>query len=597
MKKITLLFLSFLTAIGGFAQTELTTNGNFETGDGTGWTGNALQVRTEGGNSYNFANVTSAGAAYLVNLSNAVVLKPNTWYELSYTASTSTATENRTMISGIGQSGAPYESETKTVTLTSTNQTFTHKFNSKAWGGGDVAQRVLFDMGAAVGVVVIDNVSLQETTAPPVPAPTDAPPTPLTRDAGDVISLYGDAYNTTINFTDADFDFDSKTAVETHAGNEVLRINNGSDSFIGLGFDTSSNRVDASTMTKFHIDFWIAGDYVAGQVFNSKLSNQPADEETAFIEINKATALTDAQTWVSVEGDLGSTTRDQLRYLILTYANSKGKGGAPSTVYVDNIYLFREAGSVGSSELATAAPNPPTFDNSDDFISLFSNADNDITTSTNAFAGASVEDIQISGNATKKVTIPTAGGGFQFVTAPQDLTSYTHMYFNYYVSGSVDTGEILQVFLQGGGSNIIGTFNPGDGNTDKWVTVDLPISDFASGDSAKNAITNIQFTAAGGDGFGPVYLDNILFYKEGTASVNEELLASVKLFPNPASNLLKITAQDDIQSATIYNVIGKKVKTISNNFDNIDVSDLNSGVYLIKYTINNAVGTSKFIKQ
>ena len=48
MKKITIFFTFLLTSICGFAQ-ELLENGDFETGDSSGWIGNAANVVTEGG--------------------------------------------------------------------------------------------------------------------------------------------------------------------------------------------------------------------------------------------------------------------------------------------------------------------------------------------------------------------------------------------------------------------------------------------------------------------------------------------------------------------------------------------------------------------
>ena len=63
--------------------------------------------------------------------------------------------------------------------------------------------------------------------------------------------------------------------------------------------------------------------------------------------------------------------------------------------------------------------------------------------------------------------------------------------------------------------------------------------------------------------------------------------------------MLNISAKSTIKSAVIYNVLGKVVKNITINkvSDNIDVSSLNSGIYIIKYAIDNSVGTMKFIKE
>ena len=49
----------------------LITNGDFSNG-GDGWIGNALNVTTEGGNSFNLANVETAGNPFDVNLSQIV---------------------------------------------------------------------------------------------------------------------------------------------------------------------------------------------------------------------------------------------------------------------------------------------------------------------------------------------------------------------------------------------------------------------------------------------------------------------------------------------------------------------------------------------
>jgi hypothetical protein len=84
-----------------------------------------------------------------------------------------------------------------------------------------------------------------------------------------------------------------------------------------------------------------------------------------------------------------------------------------------------------------------------------------------------------------------------------------------------------------------------------------------------------------------------------TASVEDNNLLKISLYPNPTNNMLNISAKSTIKSAVIYNVLGKVVKNITINkvSDNIDVSSLNSGIYIIKYAIDNSVGTMKFIKE
>jgi len=139
---------------GGTFDDGLLTNGDFENGT-TAWTGNAANVQTEGGNSFNFANVMTAGNPFDVNLSQIVAITQGKNYTLSFDASSD---RSRTMLAGIGLNEAPWTAVTEVVNLTTTTQRFTLQLSSATFGIPN--SRVLFDMGAAVGVVVIDNVSL-----------------------------------------------------------------------------------------------------------------------------------------------------------------------------------------------------------------------------------------------------------------------------------------------------------------------------------------------------------------------------------------------------------------------------------------------------
>ncbi len=132
----------------------LLTNGDFESGEDP-WIGGGLNIVTEGGNSFNSVDVTVAGNPFDVNLSQVVEITQGTNYILTFEASASVA---RTMLAGIGLNEAPFSNTAPEVNLTTDTQTFTLQLAANDFGGAN--SRVLFDMGAAVGTVVIDNVSL-----------------------------------------------------------------------------------------------------------------------------------------------------------------------------------------------------------------------------------------------------------------------------------------------------------------------------------------------------------------------------------------------------------------------------------------------------
>ena len=86
---------------------------------------------------------------------------------------------------------------------------------------------------------------------------------------------------------------------------------------------------------------------------------------------------------------------------------------------------------------------------------------------------------------------------------------------------------------------------------------------------------------------------------EDTASIDKNNLSNVSLYPSPAQNELTISAENTIQNVTVYNVLGRKVQSFNVNATSkkLDVSSLSTGIYILKYTANNVVGSMKFIKE
>ena len=253
----------------------------------------------------------------------------------------------------------------------------------------------------------------------PCPAePTDAPTTPIARNDWDVISIYSDAYAST-GLTDVTWDEGTLSTEVTIASNNVLKV----DFNNFLGTELSGGGVDATDMTHFHMDYWVADDFAAGQVFNPKLSNHAASAgETGAKLYTVALGAEDNKKWLSLDVELGTDfeRNNILQFLLTTSATVK-------VGYIDNIYMYRAA----------------------------------------------------------------------------------------------------------------------------------------------------------------------------TASVGNNELLNISMYPNPVSDRLNISAQSTIKSAAIYNLLGKKVMSleINKNSESINVSGLASGMYLIKYSLDNAIGTAKFIKQ
>lgn len=82
-----------------------------------------------------------------------------------------------------------------------------------------------------------------------------------------------------------------------------------------------------------------------------------------------------------------------------------------------------------------------------------------------------------------------------------------------------------------------------------------------------------------------------------TASVSNEMISSVDLYPNPTSNILTIDTKLPIINIEIYSVLGKKVKEVNSNFDNISLNDLSNGIYLLRIKSENGYAVKKIMKQ
>jgi hypothetical protein len=79
--------------------------------------------------------------------------------------------------------------------------------------------------------------------------------------------------------------------------------------------------------------------------------------------------------------------------------------------------------------------------------------------------------------------------------------------------------------------------------------------------------------------------------------IQDQIKTTVRLFPNPAQTYLSISSQSPATDFTVFNTLGQVVfqgKLIDNN---INVSELNSGVYFLRLNVENESIIKQFIKQ
>ncbi|WP_299012082.1 T9SS type A sorting domain-containing protein [uncultured Polaribacter sp.] len=102
------------------------------------------------------------------------------------------------------------------------------------------------------------------------------------------------------------------------------------------------------------------------------------------------------------------------------------------------------------------------------------------------------------------------------------------------------------------------------------------------------------------DAFG--YIDQIQILDANPLSTDKfEFQNSISLYPNPAQSSFKVTSRNnvEIQSVSVYTVLGKQINNLSKlDKNHYDISNLASGLYLVKVTDSNGgIASKKLFKK
>ncbi|WP_452221241.1 carbohydrate binding domain-containing protein [Lacinutrix salivirga] len=163
--------------------------------------------------------------------------------------------------------------------------------------------------------------------------PLVAAPTPPSRDSGDVVSIFSDAY-TDVTLNELPTSWSATTfAATTIDGNNVWQLS--SLDFLGIvtNYDTG---VDLSTMEKMHIDYWVPSGTTNGLSVKIVNTIDGGEAETSL-------GTTVSGSWQSIELDMSSfdagnlANKNQITQLLIDSDEVAG------VVYVDNFYFYKEA--------------------------------------------------------------------------------------------------------------------------------------------------------------------------------------------------------------------------------------------------------------
>ena len=114
-----------------------------------------------------------------------------------------------------------------------------------------------------------------------------------------------------------------------------------------------------------------------------------------------------------------------------------------------------------------------------------------------------------------------------------------------------------------------------------------------------NADFQVRWTYDDGGEFGwGAGIDNFCL-DTNSLGVNDNEIAKFDYYPNPATNTINLSADSNIDTVVIYNLLGQKVLDQNVNSVNtkLDISTLSSGNYIMRVSIDGQVGSYKVIKR
>jgi hypothetical protein len=198
--------------------------------------------------------------------------------------------------------------------------------------------------------------------------------------------------------------------------------------------------------------------------------------------------------------------------------------------------------------------------------------------------------------------------GFAFAYRPEKLSFYYKFQLGTTPSGVIDTARVFVDFLKFGNRIGMGEFKIYGSSVSTytyheiiidWYNGDIPDTmkiDLASG------LTGISYHSD------PPYnnqIDNTLFldkliFEYSSGLKDEKVAVAFNIFPNPANDMININKNsNETLTLNIYNIMGSLIKTevLKQNQQQINVSDLINGIYMVKIKSNELIGYQNLIIQ
>ena len=384
------------------------------------------------------------------------------------------------------------------------------------------------------------------------------------------------------------------------SNNLVKLVRDGGQVWAGAFTVTNSN-FDFTTEKFISAKIWTSAPIGTKIMFKTENSADASNNSG-----EKNTFTTKTEEWETIYLDFTGVTNANQNKLVLIPANGVlGDGSATSIFYLDDIVQTETSGNSGGGG-GTGGGGGNTGTNPDFPLDFETSP---VTADFTPFdgGGITVEPVsgaQLTGNTSANIAKLVRDGGETWAGVALDLENNMDLNAKPFItakiwtSAPIGTKVMFKTENSSDAGNNSGEFNVFTTKTGEWETL---VFDFSStlSNNAQNRLVIIPDNGVLGDGSAnsTFYFDDI--ENSSVLSVDKNIILNVSMYPNPTTSRLTISAPNTIKSAAIYTILGKQVMSleINKNSESIDVSNLATGMYLIKYSIDNAVGTAKFIKQ
>lgn len=162
--------------------------------------------------------------------------------------------------------------------------------------------------------------------------------------------------------------------------------------------------------------------------------------------------------------------------------------------------------------------------------------------------------------------------------------------YNVYAKGSQANQRIkLRVKYQFNGTKF-------SVSNEKILGTDYPQAPYDFSFDVPNGTTQMQFQLICGADIGTYYFDNFSVAEQTLG--NKKLIQNIATYPNPVSNKFYIEKDVSVGAVSLYDINGKKIKSLDGQKNEYDLSFLINGIYFIEIiTENNLFCTKSIIKR